>query len=77
MLGYLCKDGCSLGKSNIIECTPAPTPHGRSGGTYKGSRVGIELQLVFDLLGIDWAVAQGAQLTVAGASPQMLRVFAR
>jgi hypothetical protein len=39
--------------------------------------VGIELQLVLDLLRIDQAIAQRAQLTVTRSGPQILLRFAR
>ena len=39
--------------------------------------VGIELQLVLNLLRIDRAIAQRAQLTVTRSSPQILLRFAR
>ena len=39
--------------------------------------VGIELQLVLNLLRIDQAIAQRAQLTVTRSSPQILLRFAR
>jgi hypothetical protein len=40
-------------------------------------RVGIELQLVLDLLRIDQTIAQRAQLTVTRSGPQILLRFAR
>jgi len=38
----------------------------------QGRRVGVELQLVFDLVRLDRTIAQRAELTAAGAGPQML-----
>jgi hypothetical protein len=39
--------------------------------------VGVELQLVLDLLRINQPIAQGAQLAVARAGPQILLRLAR
>jgi hypothetical protein len=39
--------------------------------------VGVELQLVLDLLRMDQAITQGAQLAVARAGPQILLKLAR